>query len=498
MALNTVIPLDDRVPGFYFRALFAQGPRSAGANARALVLFGNKRSGASMLTDIEYPCASESDAETIAGTGSELALMARAAFLAYPGATVKLMAMTESAGASASGTITFTASTPSAGTVGVSCIGEEILVPVATTDTATTIATAVAAAINQKPKWPVTATSALGVVTITCKNTGPRGNHIQFRARVVEGTGTTAAVSGSGFLTGGTTSDNPQNCLDAQLPVYRTYLVCPYQDSTNINLFRAHVDAAEEPEADNRKLVVAASVDTPGNAQTVATAVNFPRVQLAHMEKSDWTPAMLASAVAAHRARYESLDPAHNFDMSVVPGIPPHYSPSDFPTRTELKSMLNNGVTPLSTAGAGQVVVVTSCTTKSQDANGRPDPRVYDTHKVVVTDYACAVLQQAFADEFGGFKLSADPAEDELPPSKVFVPRMGEDLIGEILTAMEGDGGGRFGVFGGLLDIGSVERNRERMQVALNSMAVGRFDAFVPLDPVELLHQGGFEVAQEG
>ena len=102
-------------------------------------------------------------------------------------------------GAKATGTLTLASST---GTVGGSINGVAITVTWATSDTATAaaLATAINASANALVAGVVTATSALGVVTLTAANFGKVGNSITLAA-----TGTNVTASGA-RLTGGTSA----------------------------------------------------------------------------------------------------------------------------------------------------------------------------------------------------------------------------------------------------------------------------------------------------
>jgi phage tail sheath gpL-like len=78
----------------------------------------------------------------------------------------------------ATGTITYVGTITEAGTIYLYVAGIAVPVTVATGDDATAIATATVAAITANDDLPVTATSALGVVTVTSKAKGPWGNSI--------------------------------------------------------------------------------------------------------------------------------------------------------------------------------------------------------------------------------------------------------------------------------------------------------------------------------
>lgn len=489
MALTSIIANSNKVPGTYLKVSLGVGARSGGDNPQHVVCLGNKMSTGSMSVETEYDCLSEDDARTLAGARSELFWMVRAALKANPGVNLKIMAVAESAGAKASGTITVTGTATSAGTIGVEVHGEEIQIPFSNGDANTAVATAINTYVGYMTDWPVTSGVSSNVVTLTAAQKGPRGNYTRFRARVIDGTGITLAVSGAA-LTSGATSDDPQNCLDALAGVQRRFLVSPYQDSTNVAKFKTHVDAEDEPLIGHRKLVVAGSLDSLANTTTLATALNFPRVQYVWQENSDVPPSMVAAAFASLRAGYESSDAAHNYDGNVVPGLYPHYAVADIPTASELASALNNGITPLTSTNSGEVVCVRSITTKSQDGSGNPDYRVLDTHKVSVMDAIAEDWSVAFADRFAGFKASQDPADGESPPPNVATPALVKDLAYSRLKFFESELG--------YLDLGSVDANVDKLVVQLSGSVSGRFDMSAQIDVIELAHQFAADLRQIG
>lgn len=490
MAISSTIPNANKVPGTYLRVSLGVGARSSGDSTRYEVLLGNKTTAGTMPLETEVDCYGEDEARTLCGEGSELFHMARAAFQANPSVALKLVAVTASAGAAATGTLVFTGPATTSGTVGVSVLGEAIEVPFSAGDTATAIGAAVAAAINAQADWPLTAANATGTVTVTARHAGPRGNHLALRARIIAGTGVGVTPPATGYLTGGTTSDDPQAALDMLSAVQRTYVIAPYVDATQLQKFKSHVDAEEEPLIGHRKWVLFGSTDTLGATTTLTTGLNFPRLQCAWQEKSDVTPAMLAAALGARRALQESLDAAYNFDGEVIPGLPPHANKADVPTATELAAALNQGITPLTSTNAGDVIIVRSITTKSQDAAGRPDYRVLDTHKVTVSDEIAERFELRFADRFTGFKASDNPPDDAAPPPRVCTPAMCTDLAYEILSeAEESDG---------LLDLGSVERRKNEIVFELSKIAHGRFNGIVPIDIIEHAHQFAADIRQIG
>lgn len=486
MALTSVISNSNKVPGIYLQVSLGVGTRSAGDSPRYVELFGNKTSSGSATVEQEVDVFSLDEARSLFGAGSELFMMAKAAFAANPRASLKAVPVTESAGTQASQTITMVNSAGSSGTIQVWILGELVEVPVANGAAIATMATDVAAYINDQTDWPVTASANLGVVTVTAKNKGPRGNDISIRAKNNGISTTTVTVGGSGYLASGATTDDPQTALDLVTAFRRSLLVAPYSDATQLAKFKTHVNTEDNAEIGHRKQFVYGSKDTYANTLTIATGLNAERGQCCWLEKSDKTPAMIAAAVAAKRAKHELNDPAYNFDWTEIEGLLPHYAASDVPTATELEAALNNGMTPLQSVN-GAVYIVRSVTTKSQDSATNPDYRVLDTSKVTVPDAFADAIEVSIADTFKGFKASNDPEEGESPPVGVLTPKLLEDHIYGKLKDFEASGW-----------IVDVDENLDGLVVELSSVAAGRFNFSVPLDVIEGFHQGAGDIRQIG
>lgn len=494
MALSAVIPTDNKVPGSYVRVSLGVGARSSGDAPRTLLFFGNKLTAGTAVIGTVYDVASEDDARTLTAAGSELFLMVKYALKANPGATIKIIAVTESAGAQAAGTLTVTGTATGPGTASIYVMGERIDVAIATGDVQNTIAANLEIAVDDMSDWPVTAGVATNVCTVTAKNRGPRGNTIGFRVEC-DAPGVAIAASGSGYLTAGATSDDPQTALDATAATRYHYLVAPYDDATNLAKFKNRVDASEEPEIGNREQVVACGFGAPGATTTIATGLNFPRVQLGWMEGNEQTPAVMAAVLAAARARAEGIDPAANLDGLQLVGLKASPRAADVPLASELKGALNNGYTPL-VAGAGGVVgICRSITTKSLDASVQPDYRVLDTTKVTVCDAFADVLDLGFTDVFqqpgAGFKLAADSSTGDPPPPGVATPASILDWARATYRRYDGTAQGSIGQW-----FENVETYVPLVTCEIAASPAGRVLLSIPVDVIEGLHQGSIDLRQ--
>lgn len=487
MAIATVIDPANKVPGIYLQVALGVGPRTSGSGPRTVVLVGNKLSSGSMNVEQEYSVNSAEDVESYAGAGSELHVMALASIAAYPGVRLSVIAVAESAGAKAARSVVFSGTATRAGTVYVRCLGEILQVPVASGDTAATVAARVNTYTNNKSYWPITSAVLTATITATAKQNGPRGNFIRFSVDVDGGIGITVPAVSTDFLAGGATSDSPQNVLDVLGAVRRTYIAVPYADSTNLALVKTHLDAQDEPTIGHRKSALFGSVDTLGNTTTLTTMMNFSRMQCAWLRNGDITPGMLAAALAAARAGAESLKVGVNHNGRSVPGVPVQAFSSWVASPGEQASALDNGITPLVPVDATTLGILRSVTCKSQDSAGRPDSRVLDTTKVVVSDEIADRIELHFYD-FRDSNADVEPPDGVSPAPNTLVPSLVKDGIVGILRNMEDEGN---------ISRGSVDANIDGVQVEFDA-ARGRFNAVIPFDVIEGFNQLSGQLRQVG
>lgn len=136
--------------------------------------------------------------DSLFGRDGMLATLIRANKVRNQEVQVDAIALDDAAGTAATGTYTVTGTATEDGTLTIIVASErnhKFTVAVTDTDTATAIASAIVSAINADLNVPVTAASAVGVVTLTAVNAGTYGNSIPMEVRGTVG-GITVAVVG--------------------------------------------------------------------------------------------------------------------------------------------------------------------------------------------------------------------------------------------------------------------------------------------------------------
>ncbi|WLB66032.1 phage tail sheath C-terminal domain-containing protein [Bradyrhizobium japonicum] len=234
------IPANIKVPLYWVEV----DPSMAGLptiNLRAL-LVGVKTVDGEAPEDIPLPIGSQAQADLAFGQGSELSRMFKAFFKSNFANEVWGLPLKEPTGATdAKGDVTITAVPTAAGTIHLYVAGEHVPVNVATTDTVTTIAAAIAAAINDDVTLPVTATAAVGVVTLTAVFKSINANDISvglnyYGSRGGEQTppGLGITLPATGFLTGGTGTPDFDVAISNMGEEPFEYVAMPYTDSNSL------------------------------------------------------------------------------------------------------------------------------------------------------------------------------------------------------------------------------------------------------------------------
>lgn len=434
----TGLSANDPEPGVYIEVNFAQGPVSGASGLRAILLLGNATTAGSATKDtVIYgppgvvgttavaPLATLQDWITLFGQGSELHRMARRILKFNTSTPLYAVAVTESAGANATLAITFATTATAVGTARVFIMDEFIDTQINSGDTAIVIAGNVAAAINTKFDWPVTAANGgTAVVTVTAKNKGLRGNWLRGSAAIITtGTiATTVTPLPTTAFTGGTTADSNVTALATILGTRFYYIVSAAEDSTQLGALVSQVGTQALPITGLRQTVFGASVDTPGNAITIANAVNSARCELQWLQDADWTPAELAANWAGIEALTEANLSAQSLNLnqygttSTQAAIWNVRAPrkGTTNTRTQRVSALNNGVSPITVLAGGATIMDKRVTTRTGAAFN--DYRIRDPHKVRVDDFFGDDWAAKCQAQFGGKTIADDPVPGQRIP----------------------------------------------------------------------------------
>lgn len=191
----------DKVPGAYGEVKYGAGGTSAGSIPLLCLLVGLALSSGTLAPNGAPQLVTEdSDADLLAGAGSELAAMAYDAVDAAPGVPIWIASPAPAGGAvAATDTILVSGTWTVGGTYFVRIAGVTYPVSIGPTDSTGTVATNIAAAISSDPHCPASATASASTVVLAWKTPGVRGN----QAIVFQDTSQTPSGFGAS-LTGAT------------------------------------------------------------------------------------------------------------------------------------------------------------------------------------------------------------------------------------------------------------------------------------------------------
>lgn len=401
MSLTGIDPFDP-LPADRREFIFATGAGAGGGDEDLVLLYGNKTSSGTEATDtIGDPIIDDADCIARFGRRSEI----RWSYLKYIAvdktATIRAVAAPE-AGGSTAATVTFTFAAGAASdttTLPVEWGGEKVEVVISSGDTAITQAANFAAKVNaaSEGSWPFTAAVGGGgsehIVTLTCANKGPRGDLILERVRATyKKTVTTTCTKGS--VTGGSGADDFTAAYAEATKGTYFYQVNPCHATASVTSTDNQIGEGIEyiktmalPAGGKEQMMFFGLVGTQAQATAVATssAANSVYAKFYRSKNNPWTPGMIAAHHAAINRSQQIAYPAANLNGytatdNTIYQVPAPYSKSDWPSETEQRADVNNGVSPVAFRTNGTAYLVRDVLSRSLNAQGNNDYRARAGH----------------------------------------------------------------------------------------------------------------------
>lgn len=393
--------LFNNIPGSGLVApLFAFEVTSGGSyqSASRLLLIGHKNTGAALVDATPVTVGSYQEAVALAGAGSMLAEMVRAAFQNAP-VQETWMVSAAATGTARVDTILVN-SVPANGGVGtVEIAGEPVQVQIAAGATAANVATALAAAINAYfnpltgASLPVTATVAAATVTITARHVGAIFADMDIYVPV--------SVSANAFAGAAVTITNTvvptgDPDLSAVLAALGDdpfdWIVSPFGDATNIGRYSTSLNDTSGRWAYNRQVyghVFTVSTGSTSALTSLGLGLNdrhltvLPRIAAAGNATPPW---VFAAAVTAKIVPWLSDGATGNVSRNqtglVVEGVKAQRTRSTVPTYASRNTLLRSGISSMLVTGDGKVAIDKIITTYQKDANSQPDEVFRDIQSI--------------------------------------------------------------------------------------------------------------------
>jgi phage tail sheath gpL-like len=360
-----------------------------------LLLVGHKGSTSTVADYAVEPVTDVTSAISRLQEGSELSGMVRIA-CKMPGLLVSYCAVPEpSGGTQATATITIAGAWTQGGSWGLDLDDHHFEVPIYASDTVTTAAANLVAVVGAEYDVFCTASQSSGVVTLTVRNKGARGNdHTIYVDKTNLPSGATVTVAGGTALSNGAVpfasgagTDTIATILAATAAARYDYTAWAMNEAANVDDIAAQTASKAGPFGPGPENVIVGFHGTLSAAGTRSQVMNQQLCQLVWLE-AIVHPSKLAAAMGAMRSVVEASpvtelgNPNARHDFTALFGIPPHRKPEHSPSRSQTDTALNTGVTPIITRNS-QAVVLRSITSRSLNGS-LPDYSTLDTGDAVV------------------------------------------------------------------------------------------------------------------
>jgi phage tail sheath gpL-like len=444
------ISADSPEPRVAREFVFATGVSSGISDERKVVLMGNLTSAGTATADVRSrPIESSADSAALFGARSELHAMYRRFMMVAQDVEISAIPVAGSGGTAAALKLVVSANSDSVNGWEIDFMGEVISVPVATGDEETATATAIANAINSYDagQLPVTAVAAIDgagpdyKVDVTFSHAGTRGTHILNELRI-RSLGSNAQSLTKSTLTAGATEDDWTNAItelgtldDAYYVVAaKTATAGPTATDNGLGELMVEITNQSMPANGKDMRLFYGLVGTSAEAIAVPVAAPMNSV-FAHgiqLEDCPLLPGQIAAYVCADVRAQEIAHPAANCNGRVMAGIPAPLDAADAPTKTEIKSQLNNGVTPLG-LNKGRVVLVRFITNRSLNDAGNNDYRAREGHIASVAHFVWNLARQRWDSTKQGF---ADYDTDGAPTDNTTTPSLVRGMWSALLREM--------------------------------------------------------------
>ncbi len=398
MNLSNNIP-ETKIPGSYTEFNYYAGPNGLPANIQKVLLIGDKSSAGSLAVNKPTAVSSEQEAISLAGSGSVLMQMYKAAKKAWKYAQITLLRHAEVTGSAATWAFTFAGTATKAGKVSVICNGVEYAVGVKTDNLDTVavdpddcgkVAVNLAEVINNTPDAPFTAVATLddstptGEVVLTAKCKGAYVSAAAGGLNVSVSSEADGITVGTVTATAGVGTVSLQTALAAAFPERYHIIVSPVNDATNLGYLREHLDAAAAPLEQRGQRAICAMVSaTASAAASAAIAKNYERLHIAAVKNkinaTVWEIAAGLGAIFASNSK-----PNIPMNGVAIPGlaIP---DVEDKWSGEEQDVLLNGGVIPL-VEDDSQLCIVRAVTTRTKNS-GAEWNKLNDTGVIASLDY---------------------------------------------------------------------------------------------------------------
>ncbi len=370
---------------------------------------------ATVPVNIPVPIASQAQADAAFGQGSQLANMFKAYFANNFAGQVYGLPVAEGS-QPAIGTITVATPPTASGTLHLYIAGEHVAVAVSSTDVVSTVATAIAAAVNANKDLPVTAVGASAIVTLTSRWKGLAANDIKVQDNYYGAIGGEIMPTGLtltyGVMAGGAGVPSFTTAISNLGETEVEYVCMPFNDATSLTAWETEFGFGDTGRwgwiRQHFGHIFSSMRDTYANLLVFGATRNSGLVSVLGVEVASPEPIWnWAAAYTAKAARALTNDPARPLQSLHLEGILPAPGQSRF-LLSELNNLSLNGIATQRTLSDNIPMIARETTTYTKNLYGASD----DAYELVTTLATLAKIlrnqRQAITSKFPRHKIADD------------------------------------------------------------------------------------------
>jgi len=316
-------------------------------------------------------------------------------------------------------------------------------------------------------------------VVVTAKCLGTMGNYI-FTRTTTDASGLTFTEPAGNHLATGANEPDYDSALAVGLADRHHHVAPVTNDQTTLTAatvgLKDRLQAAEAALVGKRMIATIGHNGTPVEAETLADALDYYRMQIGSVE-SDTPPWEIAGSLVGLECYRFGSNLHANLANAELTGVVAPYDNADYPTEVEIDNAMHQGVTLMRINSAGDVLVTYPITSMHTDGLGHADLSVWGIHKVVVGDALAEKVVTNAALTYDGFALQDDPADvNEFILSKTVTPARFETFLYEEVVEYEQEGH---------LKAGSVSEYESSIHAEINGANPNRIDYEYPFNVVD-------------
>ncbi|MBI2769991.1 MAG: phage tail sheath subtilisin-like domain-containing protein [Burkholderiales bacterium] len=408
ITFNT-IPIDIRTPGVFAEVDHTKAVSGLANMPRRILVIGNKLAAGSAVAGQLYRINAPGEAAGLFGRGSVLHEMLTKMRGANKETDMWACGLADAGGGTAATyTVTITGPATAAGSLYLYLNGERLTIGVASGDTATQIATAIAAAVNAYADGPFTAGSTLGVATLTARHKGVFGNDLTISANYQPDEKLPAGITfvvAVGVAGAGNPDVATALASIAQEAFYT--IVTPWNDATNVGKVETEL-ASRWGGMDMRAgHVFLGYTGTHGALTTYGSARNSAHSTVIGCKNTPHPSYLYAGVLAAVCEFSGAIDPARPFTTLALPGLLPPAQADRF-TRQEQDLLLRDGISTFNVDQGSNVTIQEVVTTYQVNAYGIEDVSLLKLNSKWTADYMRFAFRVDVALAFPRHKLADD------------------------------------------------------------------------------------------